>query len=135
MPTQAKVTENTTEKTIKTDFCKAIAERRNRTIQIEKAKAYSNKLKRKRIAMIKKIKKIVKKIIKGIAIVILGVVLLMESGIIGNFKRCKIVEINGDTVTVEHKGELYAFYGDGYVVGKTIICKFTKDMELVGIVE
>lgn len=40
-------------------------------------------------------------------------------------RPCYVTEIEGDLVTVETKdGELFAFYGDDYNVGETIICTF-----------
>jgi len=50
-------------------------------------------------------------------------------------RTCEVTEINGDLVTVNYKGELYSFYGDGYEVGTEIICKFTDDWKIVGVAE
>lgn len=47
-------------------------------------------------------------------------------------RSCEVVEINGDEITVvTNSGELYAFYGDGYKVGTTIICTFTMADEII----
>lgn len=48
---------------------------------------------------------------------------------------CEVVEINNDLITVEYKGDLYDFFGDGYTVGDKIVCQFTKGMEIVGVTE
>ena len=45
--------------------------------------------------------------------------------------ECIIREIVGDTITVEHNGNLYSFYGYGYVEGQKIICTFTDDMKVI----
>ena len=46
---------------------------------------------------------------------------------------CKVVEVNEseNIVTVEYNGQLYDFYGNGFLVGETIVCKFTDKMEIV----
>lgn len=48
---------------------------------------------------------------------------------------CEVTEISGDIVTVEYDGQLYAFFGYGYKVGQKIVCQFTDDWEIVGVVE
>ena len=46
---------------------------------------------------------------------------------------CKVVEVNEseNIVTVEYNGQLYDFYGNGFLVGETIVCKFMDNMEIV----
>jgi hypothetical protein len=46
---------------------------------------------------------------------------------------CKVVEVNEseNIVTVEYNGQRYDFYGNDFLVGETIVCKFTDNMEIV----
>lgn len=46
-------------------------------------------------------------------------------------RKCDVVDVFGQKVTVSYKGNLYAFYGDGYRVGDELICKFTDDYRIV----
>lgn len=50
-------------------------------------------------------------------------------------RKCVVTEVTDNKVIVSYKGELYSFYGNGYEVGQKITCKFTDDMEIVGVVE
>lgn len=45
--------------------------------------------------------------------------------------ECIIREVVGDTITVEHNGNLYNFYGYGYKAGQKVICTFTEDMKVI----
>lgn len=133
MSTQTKTQEaETTEiREIKTDFARAIHERRELAIRNQRAQAYSNKCKSKKIAKANRKQKIKDNIILGILYIVLITAIVMKSGLIGSFKECEIIGINGNTVTVEYNGQLYDFYGNGYSVGETITCKFTNNMKLV----
>lgn len=46
-------------------------------------------------------------------------------------RKCEVTNVSGKKVTVAYKGNLYAFYGEGYKVGDKLICKFTDSMEIV----
>lgn len=46
-------------------------------------------------------------------------------------RKCDVVNIYGQKVTVAYKGNLYAFYGEGYEIGDELICKFTDDYRIV----
>lgn len=48
---------------------------------------------------------------------------------------CEVTEIENDLITVEYNGNLYDFLGYGYEVGEDIVCQFTNEMEIVGVVE
>lgn len=45
--------------------------------------------------------------------------------------ECIIREVVGNTITVEHNGNLYNFYGNGYAEGQRVICTFTEDMKVI----
>lgn len=45
--------------------------------------------------------------------------------------RCKVIEVDGETVIVEYKGEEYGFDGNGFEVGDKVQCKFNENMELI----
>lgn len=44
---------------------------------------------------------------------------------------CTVTEIKNNLITVECKGNLYSFYGNGYKVGTEIVCLFTDNWEIV----
>ena len=46
-------------------------------------------------------------------------------------RKCDVVDVSGTVVTVNYKGNLYSFFGDGYRVGDELICKFTDDYRIV----
>lgn len=46
-------------------------------------------------------------------------------------RKCDVVDVSGTVVTVNYKGNLYSFFGDGYRVGDKLICKFTDDFRIV----
>lgn len=47
-------------------------------------------------------------------------------------RPCEVVEINGDEITVvTRNGELFAFYGEDFKVGETILCTFTMANEII----
>lgn len=46
-------------------------------------------------------------------------------------KVCTVTEINGNLVTVDYKGNLYTFYGTGYIVGTEIVCTFNNANEII----
>lgn len=48
---------------------------------------------------------------------------------------CEVTKTTVDMVTVSYKGNEYSFYGCGYEVGEEIVCQFTDNMEVVGVVE
>ena len=159
--TQTKANQTEIKKTeIKTDFCKSIAERRNLAIRQQVAQEYVHKCKRKRIAKAKRKERIKEKIVLYILyLILIGAIFVKISDITSNAnetektnyevtneepsrvyaigKLCEVVEINEseNIVTVECNGEKYDFYGDGYFVGQTILCKFTEKMELVDVIE
>lgn len=45
--------------------------------------------------------------------------------------RCEVIEVDGETVIVEYKGEEYGFNGNGFEVGDKVQCKFNENMELI----
>lgn len=45
--------------------------------------------------------------------------------------NCEVIEIDGETVIVEYKGEEYGFDGNGFKVGDKVQCKFNENMELI----
>lgn len=47
-------------------------------------------------------------------------------------RKCDVVDVSDTIITVDYKGNLYAFYGDGYEVDDKLICKFTDDMRIIG---
>lgn len=50
-------------------------------------------------------------------------------------RKCEVVDIVQDYITVSYNGNNYDFFGTGYEVGEKIICQFTDSMEIVGVVE
>lgn len=46
-------------------------------------------------------------------------------------RKCNVVDVSSQKVTVAYKGNLYAFYGEGYKAGDKLICKFTDDFRIV----
>ena len=50
-------------------------------------------------------------------------------------RKCTVIGTYENEVTVDYKGNLYSFYGYGYEVGEKIVCQFTDDWEIVGVVE
>ena len=46
-------------------------------------------------------------------------------------RKCDVVDVSGTIVTVNYKGDLYSFYGNGYEIGDKVICKFTDDYQIV----
>lgn len=97
----------------------------------------------------RKFKKLVKRILKVAAIV--GVLFLVGSKVANAEYRyavksenelgyeyvtevlCEIREVNGEIVTVEYKGNQYDFKVDSYAVGEEVVCKFTDNMEIIGV--
>ena len=131
-----------------------------RDIGIKAAEDYEEKLKRERIAKAKLKAKIKEYIILGIMyLLLIGAIVFKVSDMTSNAnetektnyevtneepsrvyaigKLCEVVEINEseNIVTVECNENLYDFYGNGYFVGQTILCKFTEKMELVDVIE
>ena len=45
-------------------------------------------------------------------------------------RKCEVINVS-NVITVEYKGNLYSFYGNGYKIGDEVICKFTDNMEIV----
>ena len=50
-------------------------------------------------------------------------------------KTCTVTDVDNGVITVEYKGQLYSFYGNGYENGEQIVCQFTDAMEIVGVKE
>ena len=50
-------------------------------------------------------------------------------------KLCEVTEVTSNYITVSYKGNEYSFHGYDYEVGQEIICQFTDEMEIVGVVE
>lgn len=48
---------------------------------------------------------------------------------------CTVTETTNNLITVDYKGNLYSFYGNGYKAGEKIVCQFTDDWQIVGVVE
>ena len=46
-------------------------------------------------------------------------------------RKCEVTNVSNTVVTVNYKGDLYSFYGDGYEIGDELICKFTDDMHII----
>ena len=44
---------------------------------------------------------------------------------------CRVVETRGNLITVECRGSLYAFYGDGFSEGEMITCYFTDNEKII----
>lgn len=50
-------------------------------------------------------------------------------------KLCEVVNTSENITTVSYKGNEYDFYGNGFENGEKIICQFTDEMEIIGVIK
>lgn len=140
---------------IKLDFYKAICERREKAIREQNAKEYIEYCKRKRIAKAKRKQDRKDKIVVLVLFLILIATIVVKYGNISKAsddvnnephyemtneghitpteKVCEVVKVEDNIVTVEYANQLYSFYGDGFLKGEKVVCKFINGVEIVDV--